>query len=238
MNNFEEQIEKYRQELLEFSKNNPAIHIQPISEPESVEASAEYDDMPEAVETITKNVEVDTEPKSEVETVNEKKTEINPEPIRLSQTEKSEIASYEMYDSYEDFISKNGARGTLKVQVTAGQTIPVSNAKVDVSVALKNSERNLVTEYTDIDGIVDNISLPAPPVALSLNEENTAVPFSVYTIKISHPDYAPAEYQNAPIFESVKSIQPVTLVPLTENGDEPGRAVYDEHPMVLYGGEK
>lgn len=223
MNNFEDQIEKYRQELLEFSKNNPIIHIQPSHEPDIAVTSAEPENMPEAVETLAQNVEAEPE--------------IEPEPIRLSQPEKSEIASYETYDSYEDFIEKNGSRGTLKVQVTAGQTIPISNAKVDVSVVLKNGERNLVTEYTDIDGIVDNISLPAPPVALSLNEENTTVPFSVYTIKISHPDYAPAEYKNAPIFESVKSIQPVTLVPLTENGDEPGRAVYDEQPMVLSGGD-
>lgn len=224
MTNFDDQIEKYRQELLEFSKNNPALHIQPIPESEIIDASAEPEEMPEAVETLAQNIE----PRAEIE----------PDPIRLHQTEKVEIASYEVYENYEDFIEKNGARGTLKVQVTAGQTIPISNAKVDVSVVLKNGEQNLVTEYTDIDGIVDNISLPAPPVALSLNEENTAVPFSVYTVKISHPDYAPAEYKNAPVFESVKSIQPVTLVPLTENGDEPGKAVYDEQPMVLYGGEK
>lgn len=224
MTNFDDQIEKYRQELLEFSKNNPKIHIHPNHEPEITDASAEPEEMPEAVETLAQSIE----PKAEIE----------PEPIRLSQPEKAEIASYEVYENYEDFIEKNGARGTLKVQVTAGQTIPISNAKVDVSVVLKNGEQNLVTEYTDIDGIVDNISLPAPPVALSLNEENTAVPFSVYTVKISHPDYAPAEYKNAPIFESVKSIQPVTLVPLTENGDEPGKAVYDEQPMVIYGGEK
>ncbi|MBP9989415.1 MAG: hypothetical protein KBT46_07940 [Ruminococcus sp.] len=215
MKNFDEQIEEYKKALLEFSKN-----CQDFPEEE----------LPEAVPVISQNVENTTdEPKEEIES-----------PVISDEAPPNrpvEISAYETYDNYDDFIAKNGSNGKMKIQVTAGQTIPVSNAKTDISVTLRDEERTLFTGYTDIDGIVDNINLPAPAIALSLDENNSTVPFSVYNIKITHPDYAPAEYRNAPVFESVKSIQPVNLVPLTENGDEPGRTVYDEQPMVLYGGE-
>lgn len=128
----------------------------------------------------------------------------------------------EPYKNNEDFESRNGSSGVLRVQVfAADQGYPVSGADVTVKARFLTGDREFFRGRTDIDGIVDNITLPTPSRMLSLDEDNTAEPFSLYNIRVSHPDYAVGEFSNVPVFDSVKSIQPVELVPLTQSGNEP-----------------
>lgn len=205
MHNLEDVIEKYRHELLEFSKQN-SVH-------NTVEDNPDY--YGRAVPTM-----------AEVENTQTKA----PPPI-------AELA-IQPYKSYEDFLKRNPASGTLRVQVSAAErSFPISNAAVRVTVALPNEDKEMFVGYTDVDGIVDNIKLPAPSSTYSLEENNTVEPFALYNIYVSHPRFAPAEFKNAPVFDSVKSVQPVELVPLTESKTEPGRTIVENQPMVLFGGE-
>ena len=127
----------------------------------------------------------------------------------------------------------------MRVQVTSGgRSYPIINAIVKVSVPLETGDREIFSGYTDINGVVDNIVLPAPDSSYSLDEQNTTVePFAVYEVTVTHPDFAKSEFFNVPVFANIKAIQPARLVPLTETGGEPGTVIIPEQPMRLFGGD-
>lgn len=203
MHNLEDMIEKYRRELVEFSKQTSVSEAEAVSE----------DMMSAAVPTMA---------------------DILPFNDEVGGKEEKE-----RYASYEDFVSKNPARGAMKLQVTAGgQSFPIINAQVTVRIPLETGDRDIFTGYTDINGIIDNIELPAPNSDISFDEANkTVIPYSVYEVTVTHPDFADAEFFNVPVFAGIKSIQPVQMVPLTETGGEPSTVNVTNGSMGLYGGD-
>lgn len=220
MQNFDKAVEKYRRELLEFSKQSKAV----FADEEMIE------------EEIAEEIQTKTEDEIPVkQVIAEPKNTIIDE-IKENDNTAISVAD-EPINTYADFLAKNSSKGQMKVQVTIAGTIPLPNANVTVSVDLPDGSRELYNGYTDIDGIIDPINLPAPPVSLSFDENSTVVPYAVYNVKVTHPDFSPAEFKNAPVFDSIKSIQPVTLVPITENGDTPGSTIVPNQPMELFGGE-
>ena len=188
MHSFDDMIERYRKELIDFSKQAPAHKTQ---ESETAATSAQ--------------------------------------PVEKSPQE-DDVQEYIVLRPYrdaEDFEARNGSRGSLRVQVfAADRSFPVSGAEVIVEVPFLTGSRELFRGRTNKDGIIDGISLPAPDKGLSLDEDNTKEPFALYNVKVSHPDYAVTEYSNVPVFDSVKSIQPVELVPLTQSGNEPSETEF------------
>ncbi len=207
MHNFEDIIEKYRKELLEFSKQSP-IH----SVSDDFAERAVVDVMADAVQP------------------NAGKT--------VTESAQALIAQREPYDNYEDFMANNKSEGVLRVQVfAADRSFPIPNAAVAVSVVLNDGERPLFNAATDIDGIVDNIKLPAPDSSISFVENSTIEPYAVYTLRVSHPQYSSSEFDGVPVFDSVKSIQPVELVPLGRDKNEPGNTIIPAQPMELYRGD-
>ena len=183
MHDFDNMIERYCKELIDFSKQSP-VHTE--EEPAAVPAMAQ------------------------------------PAEETPQEDDVQEYVVLRPYRDAEDFEARNGSRGTLRVQVfAADRSFPVSGAEVIVEVPFLSGSRELFRGRTDRDGIADGISLPAPDKNLSLDEDNTKEPFALYNVRVSHPDYAVGEYSNVPVFDSVKSIQPVELVPLTQSGNEP-----------------
>ncbi len=149
------------------------------------------------------------------------------------------IAARIPFADYDEFLAGNTARGILRVQVfSADQAFPVPNASVRVFVRLSNGERELFSGTSDVDGIADNIRLPAPDSSVSFNENSTIEPYAVYGLRVSRPGFSSAVFEGIPVFDSVKSIQPVELVPLSANGDEPTQTVTQTEPMTLFGGEQ
>lgn len=194
MNDIENIIKRYQQELLEFSSQNhyEAPLVTPaVSSAVEKEAPAE--------ETFIE------------------------EP--LPEADQPRESDYlQQYDNYDNFLSENSSRGTLRVQVFGGnQFYPVPGARVVVSLALSNgAEVEQFDGITDINGIVDNISLPAPPASLSQSPDNSGQrPFSYYTVEVSHPRYATSRFLNVPVFSDVKSVQNVQLIPLVNSGNQP-----------------
>ncbi len=145
----------------------------------------------------------------------------------------------ETYKNYEDFENKNPSKGSMRVQVTSGgRSFPIINAIVKVRIPLDTGDREIFSGYTDINGVVDNIVLPAPDSSISLDENNSTVPpFAVYEITVTHPDFAKSEFFNVPVFANIKAIQPARMVPLTETGEEPGTVTIPEQSMGLFGGD-
>lgn len=203
MHDLEKMIEKYRQELVEFSMQGP-----PATEEVFNESRTEN-----AVPTMANAL---------------------PFLSNAGATEETET-----YKNYEDFESKNPSKGSMKVQVTSGgRSFPIINAIVTVRIPLDTGDREIFSGYTDINGIVDNIVLPAPDSSISLDEANTTVPpFAVYEVTVTHPDFAKSEFFNVPVFANIKAIQPARMVPLTETGEEPGTVTIPEQSMGLFGGD-
>ena len=188
MHDFDDMIERYCKELIDFSKQAP-VHTE-----EKPDASSA---MAQPAEGTPQDDEV------------------------------QEYVVLRPYRDAEDFEARNGSRGTLRVQVfAADRSFPVSGAEVTVEVPFLTGSRELFRGRTDRDGIIDGISLPAPDKNLSLDEDNTKEPFALYNVRVSHPDYAVGDYSNVPVFDSVKSIQPVELVPLTQSGNEPSETEF------------
>lgn len=116
-------------------------------------------------------------------------------------------------ESYEGFLLQNPKKGELRIQATAGgRAVPIAGAEVTVSKTFTDGSQIFATAVTDASGIVDGIALPAPDKSQSQNPSGDA-PYSVYTVTVSHPGYRSEIYTQVPIFDGIKSIQPVRLIP-------------------------
>lgn len=203
MHDLEKMIEKYRQELVEFSMQSPPAD-------EAVFKGERSENVAPAMANAL-NFMSDVGASEETET----------------------------YKNYEDFENKNPSKGSMRVQVTSGgRSFPIINAIVKVRIPLDTGDREIFSGYTDINGVVDNIVLPAPDSSISLDENNSTVPpFAVYEITVTHPNFAKSEFFNVPVFANIKAVQPARMVPLTETGEEPGTVTIPEQSMGLFGGD-
>lgn len=203
MHDLEKMIEKYRQELVEFSMQSPPAD-------EAVFKGERSENVAPAMANAL-NFMSDVGASEETET----------------------------YKNYEDFENKNPSKGSMRVQVTSGgRSFPIINAIVKVHIPLDTGDREIFSGYTDINGVVDNIVLPAPDSSISLDENNSTVPpFAVYEVTVTHPNFAKSEFFNVPVFANIKAIQPARMVPLTETGEEPGTITIPEQSMRLFGGD-
>ena len=216
MDEFENLIEKYRRELVEFSKNSPP----------AAEEAAECEDnevlQPETGEDIpcvsVPDMEVIPE-RNEKEIYTQ--TEGDTSPFSDEKTEDDRPVP--KFSTYEDFIRSNPQTGSLRFQVyAANQAFPVPSARVTVVLELENETRELFDGLTDINGVIDDITLPAPDKNLSQSPSDTpALPYSSYTAVVEHPEFAGARFTDIPVFSGVKSVQGVELIPLVGVGNEP-----------------
>lgn len=143
--------------------------------------------------------------------------------------------------TYEQFLSENPGRGLLKVQVFSGQQVtPIPNAEVVVSKEFLDGIKVFFSGLTDISGIVDDIQLPAPNRELSESPQprgngvDLQMPYSQYNVTIRESRHRPQEYTHVPVFDGVKSIQPVRLTPIQfENGDNSTIVFTESEPNNL-----
>lgn len=138
---------------------------------------------------------------------NEKKTE----------TEKIYKAVDEKVETVTEPVSQNlSGRGKLKINVfTGNEAFPVMSAFVKV---LKDGEL-LFSEFTDQSGSVQEIYLPAPSRKISENPGN-GKGYAEYWVEVSHPRFNSVVLENVPVFDGVRSIQPVALEPVNNEGVE------------------
>ena len=115
--------------------------------------------------------------------------------------------------TYEQFRNINTSRGYLKLQAFAGSlSTPVQNVKIIISKQFSDMDKVFYTVSTNENGIVDNLELPTIDRRLSQSPTG-ALSFATYNVKAFHPDFNTIEFRQVPIFDGVKSIQPVRLIP-------------------------
>ncbi len=109
------------------------------------------------------------------------------------------------------------ARGAIPLE---GVQITIRNYEPEFSATAGDV---ILTLATDRSGNTARITLPAPPRAQSLTSGN-ARPFAIYNLEAHLEGYRTQYYYALPIFDGITAVQPVDLIPLSENGrDEPFR---------------
>ncbi len=108
--------------------------------------------------------------------------------------------------------------GTLIVNASsAGGALPVPNTVVRI---IGTDEENKLTEYsviTDIDGVTERISLPAPSRELSQSPGAKEQSYALYNIEISAPGFYTKRIFDVAVFEGTETLQPVNMIPFPKN---------------------
>ncbi|MBQ3105354.1 MAG: peptidoglycan-binding protein [Lachnospiraceae bacterium] len=122
-------------------------------------------------------------------------------------------------------------RGELQVNVTGeGELRPVENASVIIQDT-GNPEITVEETVTNISGQTSFLSLPAPDPQNSL-QISIQQPYSEYNILVQAPGYESKLISGAQILPGVRSLQNVTLSPITQDA-RPSDIVISPH--TLYG---
>ena len=114
--------------------------------------------------------------------------------------------------------------GTLQISVVSslGQ-IPVEGATVTISYT-GDPESPIETLTTDSSGQTPTITLPAPPLALSLTPEPEVQPYAEYNIIVTAPGYEPVSVSGSEMFAGEFSLQPIVMNPM-EISEQPEKIV-------------
>lgn len=108
--------------------------------------------------------------------------------------------------------------GYLQVEVTTGDgAVPVPKAAVIVTQEIGGQSYLVTMKLTDRSGATDIIPLPAPLAEFSEAPDPSERPFSEYNVTVYKKGFYTVPEVTVPIFDTVKSIQPVPLIPLAEN---------------------
>ncbi len=108
--------------------------------------------------------------------------------------------------------------GYLQIEVTTGDgAVPVPKAAVIVTQEIGGQSYLVTMKLTDRSGATDIIPLPAPLAEFSEAPDPSERPFSEYNVTVYKKGFYTVPEVTVPIFDTVKSIQPVPLIPLAEN---------------------
>ena len=127
---------------------------------------------------------------------------------------------------------ENTSRGLLQVNtVNIQNNFPIQNARV--SIRYREDPGKIIEQVeTNSSGQTAQVSLPAPPAALSL-EPGTARPYAEYDILVEAPGFVPLEIDGTEILADSTAIQPAALTPIGAGEPAEDPVVIPEH--TLYG---
>ena len=216
MDQLEDTIEQYKRALMQYAKENGRNYAAG-NEPQAKKNEEREPKQPQVEEKAEEDIPVWKKYKKNrpmpVEYEGEKAAEESkavlpgkPESDELTQGVERE------YGSFEEFERENPARGMLRIQAFAAQqAFPVVNAKIEVEKEFEDGTHTFAEAYTDINGVVENITLPTKDKSLS-QAPGGVIPYTTYTVKVSHPHFAPIVFCEVPIFDGIESLQPVAMV--------------------------
>lgn len=111
---------------------------------------------------------------------------------------KKEVQDFGGYDDDDLFIV---AQGYLQVEVTAENGDPIDSAEIAVTEKIGDMDTLIVTLVTDSEGKTESIALPIPSKVKSCD----------YMITVYKEGYYTVYNLTVPIFDTIKSVQPVTM---------------------------
>lgn len=139
----------------------------------------------------------------------------------------------------EDTIADSSYTGTIQVSVVSSiGLIPVENATVTISYTGDPGEP-LQVLTTDSSGQTPTVELPAPPLELSLQPENTEQPYSEFNITVTADGYEPVLVSGSEILSGELSLQPIRMNPLAATDEEekiviiPAHTLFGDYPPKI-----
>lgn len=120
-------------------------------------------------------------------------------------------------------------KGYIKAEITtAGGALPIENAVV--LITRRENGRTLLVKMltTDRSGITDTAELPAPNIIYSESPDSETKPFAEYILSVYADGFYAVPEIILPVFTTVKSIQPVSLIPLAKF-DSPNSQLSDRN---------
>ncbi len=246
-------MDKYRAEMLEFSRRNSASgnsvsqndnrvremneaiedtgtferdrsNPLPLDEQQQMQAQEEPQAVPAQTQPSSENEEMQTD-------ITAVDVAENLRRVCASAGDNSSAEQRQRCRDINDFLVENSESGTLKIQAFASdQSFGIGSARVMVFIEFPSGNVAVFDGLTDVDGITQAIRLPAPPRALSQAPAASGkrAPYSVYSIYVEHPDFVREVFTNVPIFSGVESIQPVRMLAKSEGLEEPAPIAVDE----------
>ena len=105
--------------------------------------------------------------------------------------------------------------GTLIINASsAGGALPTSDVVVRISGAVEENRDVQYSLITDVDGISERITLPAPSAKLSMRPGANEQSYALYDILISAPGYYTKRVYNVAVFDGQETVQPINMIPL------------------------
>ena len=244
-------MDRYKREMIEFSKKNGYINQDPDYEPDEREQKQLDADV------NNKSYERDRSDPLPESTATDSKADDIPEvmpaqtaPMQSGenrQTYGSNSADTAAYlrnlcesPSTDDqrrkcreigsYLSANPETGTLRIETFASdRAFAVPSARIMVFLPLDSGNITLYDGITDISGSSERIILPAPPRSISMSPNNgNLLAFSSYTVYIEHPNFVRALFNNVPVFSGIESVQPVQMLAKVEGLSEPDPIIVNE----------
>ena len=118
--------------------------------------------------------------------------------------------------------------GLLAIVTTVRSLYPVKNAKVTIFSGDPQNMDIIDSALTDDSGRTKLFSLPTPEKNLSLQEDNTLLPYAVYNMQIEADGYVKNIHLNIPVFSGVTSLQQSNLLLTETAGADKGPFIFDE----------
>ncbi|MBR3801838.1 MAG: hypothetical protein IKK37_00140 [Clostridia bacterium] len=204
MDSFDKQIERYRQELVKYAEKHGTVYYEDCGNsvlPKKEEKTKKYN----AAYVSNRPMPYEYDGNDSVTT----------SPSGSSVIEEN-ATNTPLYDNIDDFRADNTKNGKLRVQAYASQQVfPIQNAKVTVEKDFRNGKYLFNESYTDIDGVAQNIVLPAKDKRLSLTASGE-IPYTTYRVTVSHPQFETLTFDRVPVFDSIESMQPAAMVPKSD----------------------
>ena len=126
-----------------------------------------------------------------------------------------------MYPPIYPPVLSRQSTGSLVVETTTDPTIgplqPLSGIQITVKERLATGDRVIEQLVTDENGQTPVIQLPAPPVELTEEPQTKERPFSPYIIEAQGENIIPTQIKGTQIFSTIRSIQPIRLIPSENN---------------------
>ena len=109
-----------------------------------------------------------------------------------------------------EFLAENSGTGMLRIQAfRADQAVPIPNVKITISKELDGKPQVFFQGVTNASGVLDGITLPAPPRSES-QEPGQEDPYATYLLRAELAPFTTLEVP-VDIFQGVKTVQPVQL---------------------------
>ena len=107
--------------------------------------------------------------------------------------------------------------GKLQINVTNNLNVPIENASINLTYS--GQPDNIIEVLsTNNSGQTERIDLDAPPIELSLSEDNLIMPYSEYSIYVTADGYEPVDISGIEILSETESVQEVKLTPVVPGG--------------------